>query len=177
MENAIVSVCVLWPEVILICKVSELQLNQAYKCLADTKSRLKHLFQLEFGDGPGELRRIPPDLAEQAFEFGKLCRDADQFLARKAGAVSPLLKVDLLEQGLVWTERFQAWQQKFDRQWSELSERLETLNAAWTSAPPWGDPRRIDQLPRAELTCLFHRCGYLTRWMQQARDRVTQLAF
>lgn len=151
-------------------------LNEAHQCLSETKTRLKHLHELEFGVAPEDLRQIPQDLSGQAFEFGKLCRDTDQFLARKASAHSPLLMVGFAEESLEWTDRFQEWQKRFAGQWSELNARLEALNSTWMDAAPVGDPDRPGQLPRMDLVELIHRSGYLTRWTEQARDRVTKLA-
>src|SRR5271167_1774936 len=40
------------------------ELNAAYHCLAEPKSRLRHLLELELGAKPGDIRQIPAALAD-----------------------------------------------------------------------------------------------------------------
>src|ERR1700721_1387663 len=40
------------------------ELNAAYNCLREPRTRLQHLLELELGAKPAELQQIPPDLAE-----------------------------------------------------------------------------------------------------------------
>src|SRR5688572_1414187 len=59
------------------------QFNAAYQCLRDTKSRLQHLLELERGGKLQDVQQIPPETMDLFFQVGKLCREADDFLARK----------------------------------------------------------------------------------------------
>src|SRR5256885_761912 len=56
-------------------------LNAAYNCLREPKSRLQHLLELEQGFKPANIETIPPDLMELFMEVSRVCREADAFLA------------------------------------------------------------------------------------------------
>src|SRR5438105_4306005 len=49
-------------------------LNAAYNCLREPKSRLQHLLELEQGIKPANIESIPPDLMELFMEVSQLCR-------------------------------------------------------------------------------------------------------
>ncbi len=59
------------------------ELNAAYRCLTEPKSRLLHLLQLELGAKPAEVQKIPSALADLFAEVATTCRNADTFLAEK----------------------------------------------------------------------------------------------
>ena len=104
-------------------------LNAAYNCLRDPKERLAHLLELELGAKPKDLQQMPDDLAELFIQVGQLCRQADAFLAEKARATSPLLRVQLFERG-------QAWEEKLNELRASLAARREALliMAVWAIA-------------------------------------------
>ena len=49
-------------------------LNAAYNCLREPKSRLQHLLELELGVKPGNVQSIPPDLMDVFLEVSQACR-------------------------------------------------------------------------------------------------------
>src|SRR5438034_1253303 len=51
-------------------------LNTAYNCLREPKSRLQHLLELELGAKPANLQSIPPDLMDVFLEVSQACRGA-----------------------------------------------------------------------------------------------------
>ena len=72
------------------------QLNAAYNCLAEPKSRLLHLLELELGAKPKDIQQIPAALADLFAEVANSCRNADGFLAEKkqgdfAAGASPVI--------------------------------------------------------------------------------------
>src|SRR6516164_10776349 len=75
------------------------ELNAAYNCLAEPKSRLLHLLQLELGAKPKDVQQIPPALADLFVEVAAACRDSDAFLAEKRKITSPLVQVGFFERG------------------------------------------------------------------------------
>src|SRR5271169_3437801 len=81
------------------------ELNSAYNCLLEPKSRLLHLLELESGAKPKEIQQIPNDLADLFAEVASLCKNADAFLAEKSKATSPLLQVQLFERAQNWIEK------------------------------------------------------------------------
>src|SRR3954464_16081107 len=56
------------------------ELNTAFNCLSEPKSRLLHLLELESGARPAEIQQIPPGLADLFIEVATLCKNADGFL-------------------------------------------------------------------------------------------------
>src|SRR5580765_7856135 len=56
------------------------EVNAAYTCLREPKSRLAHLFELETGGRPKEVEQILPGTMELFMEVGQLCRQVDAFL-------------------------------------------------------------------------------------------------
>ena len=81
------------------------ELNAAYNCLAEPKSRLLHLLELELGAKPKDIQQIPAALADLFAEVATVCKSADHFLAEKTKATSPLLQVRLFERGQDWIEK------------------------------------------------------------------------
>ena len=69
------------------------ELNAAYHCLAEPKSRLLHLLELELGAKPKDVQQIPSALADLFAEVATTCRNADAFLTEKNKVTSPLLQV------------------------------------------------------------------------------------
>ena len=147
------------------------ELNTAYNCLREPKERLQHLFQLELGAPPKNTQRIPSDLMDLSLEVGKLCREADAFLAEKAKVTSPLLQVTLFERGQEFVDKLQPLRQRVNSLNDHLNEELLQIDAAWQSnaAPRSGLLQRLEELHR-----LF---SYFARWNAQIQERVVRLSF
>ena len=153
------------------------ELNAAYNCLREPKERLLHLLELELGAKPGDVQKTPTDLNVLFFEVGQLGRDVDSFLAEKAADPSPLLKVQMFEQAMEWTDKLKTVQQKINAKRDGLARELQTMNAAWEAAPAWGTETRRDALPLERLERIYRHFSYLTRWTGQLQERVVQLSF
>ena len=101
------------------------ELNAAYNCLAEPKSRLLHLLELELGAKPNDIQQIPSALADLFAEVATTCRNADAFLAEKSKVTSPLLQVQLFERGQDWVEKLNALQKKLNELREKLTDRIE----------------------------------------------------
>ncbi len=114
------------------------ELNAAYQCLSNTRDRLLHLITLEAGAPPRDIQRIPPGTMEYFMEVAQLCKQLDLYLTERKQVTSPLLKVQLFEQGLEWTEKVSALRKKLEGVSSRLEEELKGLNHVWENpkAPP-----------------------------------------
>jgi len=146
------------------------ELNAAYNCLAEPKSRLRHLLELELGAKPEDIQQIPPALADLFAEVATTCRDTDTFLAEKAKTISPLLQVRLFERGQEWVERLNALQKKLNELREKLADGLKSLDEQWNAADA---AARREILPRLEE---FYRWfGYINRWNSQIQERIVQL--
>ncbi len=144
-------------------------LNAAYNCLREPRLRLRHLLELELGKKPSDLTQVPDDLMELFFVIGKALREADAFLAEKEQASSPLIKVQLFERGMDWTETLGRLQQQINTRRSALVEELKALDADWT----W--PATPSTL--AGLENLYRLFSYFDRWLAQLQERSARLSF
>ncbi|MBA4146477.1 MAG: DnaJ domain-containing protein [Verrucomicrobia bacterium] len=153
------------------------ELNAAYNCLRDPKERLIHLLELETGGKPKDIQRIPPGTMDLFVEIGQTCRDADTFIAERAKVTSPLMKVQLFEKGMEWTDNLNALQQKINKKRDELIDELKQLNSVWESAPATGSPDRASKLPFERLEQIYRIFSYVNRWTEQIQERVVQLSF
>lgn len=149
------------------------ELNSAYNCLAEPKSRLSHLLELELGAKPADVQPIPPALAGLFAEVATTCRNADVFLTEKNKAASLLLQAQLFERAQEWTERLTALQQKLAGLRGELVGQLKSLDALWAAKPRAGE--RTTLLDRLEE--LYRLFGYFNRWNSQIQERIVQLSF
>lgn len=150
--------------------------NTAYQALREARSRVLHLLELERGQKPRDIQRIPPGTMDLFVEIGQCCRDADAFLARRQETTSPMLKVALFRQGLDWAAKLQALQARVQERSRTLEEELQALNPVWAAAPPPGDAGRSSVLPLERLEDLYRALCYVTRWQAQIQERMVQLA-
>jgi curved DNA-binding protein CbpA len=152
------------------------ELNAAHNCLRETKDRLQHLLLLEQGARPVGIDSVPGELMDLFMNAGRLCREVDVFLAGRAKLTSPLLKVQMLERGLDWTDKLQEFQRELGRRRAELEGNLKEMNAAWDAAPVVGDSARAGSLPLAAVENVYRTLSYLARWTGQLQERIVQLA-
>ena len=148
------------------------ELNAAYNCLAEPKTRLLHLLELELGAKPRDIQQIPEALADLFAEVATDCRNTDRFLVEKNQATSPLLQVQLFERGQDWVEKLQGLQRKLNELREQLVSRLKALDQKWVAANADG---RLELLPGLEE--LYRFFGYFNRWNNQIQERIVQLSF
>jgi DnaJ-domain-containing protein 1 len=152
-------------------------LNAAYNCLREPKERLLHLLALESGAPPANVQSVPSDTMDLFMETGQVCRETDRFLAAKAQVSSPLLQAQMFEQMLEWTTRLQALHERILLRRDPLLAELQTMNAAWNSAPPVPSPARAAALPLRRLEEMSRTFSYIARCGGQIQERLAQLSF
>lgn len=152
------------------------ELNAAYHCLREPKDRLQHLLELELGGKPGGVERVPEDAMELFMQAGQLCREVDNFLAERARVTAPLLKVQMFQRGMDWTDKLQLLLQTLHTRRTKLEAVLKSMNATWESAPSPGDARRVASLPLDQLEQTYRALSYLARWTSQLNERIVQLS-
>lgn len=152
------------------------ELNAAHNTLREPRDRLLHLLELERGSKPSDIQRIPPGTMDLFVEVGQLCRDVDAFIAESAKVTSPLLKVQMFERAMEWTDKLQALQQRINARRDELAAELQRMNTVWESAPPIGSPARAAALPLERLEQIYRVFSYIARWSEQIQERTVQLA-
>jgi curved DNA-binding protein CbpA len=135
------------------------QLNAAYQCLRDTKSRLRHFLELERGARLRDVQEIPPETMDLFFRVGEVCRETDRFLAEKRQITSPLLKVQFFERG-------EEYRKKLENLGADLRQRIAAAEGEVVSLDP--------SLPRLEA--IYRLLSYYGRWLSQLQERSVQLA-
>jgi DnaJ-domain-containing protein 1 len=148
------------------------ELNAAYQCLSDPKSRLLHLLELERGEKPKDIQQIPTGLADWFVEVARACRETDGFLAEKGRTSSPLLLVQFFQRGQDWIKRLNTLQKELNNLGDRVTNELKSLDEQWMGANP---EARRDLLPKLEE--LYRLFGYLNRWNGQIQERITRIAF
>lgn len=151
-------------------------LNEAHQILREPRERLLHLLELETGGKPRDIQKIPPGTMDLFVEVGQTCRDCDEHLRKQAGAVSPILRLQLMQAGLDWVEKMELLAGRVRTKGIELESELRTMNAAWESAPAPGESGRAAALPLDRLEQIYRSMSYVSRWMAQIQERMVQLA-
>jgi DnaJ-domain-containing protein 1 len=139
------------------------QLNAAYNCLREPKERLRHFLELQSGRKPAAVQQVPAELVELFFEIGQATRAADDYLKRKASITSPLLLVDLFDEGQTLSERLAGLRDNLTTRQSQLMNELRTSNDDWQ--------QRLERLEQIQQTL-----SYFHRWTAQLQERIVQLA-
>ena len=147
------------------------ELNAAFNCLAESKSRLLHLLELELGTKPKDIQTIPTTLADLFAEVANTCRSADIFLAEKNEATSPLVQVQLFERGQDWVEKLNGLQWKLNELREKLTDELKSLDAQWISADA---ALRREMLPKLEEP--YRLFSYFNSWNNRIQERMVQLS-
>ena len=144
------------------------RLNQAQATLRDPKLRLRHLLELEFPEvklsGPSG---VPADLADLFVSVHGLLRETDALLTKKSAATSALAKALLAREEFAAREKVEA-----------ILAPLDALHAAATADLQAFDARWMDARPPEASTALhdfYQRFAYLSRWLEQLRERLFQL--
>ena len=148
------------------------ELNAAYNCLLEPKSRLLHLLELELGAKPKDIQTIPSALADLFAEVAAVCHKADSFLAEKSKVTSPLLQVQLFERAQEWIEQLNSLQRRLNELREQLTDELKSLDAKWVAADT---TTRRELLPRLEE--LYRLFSYFNRWNNQIQERIVPLSF
>ena len=152
------------------------ELNAAHGCLRDLKSRLLHLLELELGASPKDVQRIPPGTMDLFMEIGQTCREVDDFVAARAKVSAPMLKVQMFQRGMEWTDKLTALQRKVNAKLDEFMMELQSMNRVWETAPAVGTAGRVAALPLERLEQIYRALSYIGRWTQQLQERLVQLA-
>lgn len=150
------------------------ELNAASQCLADPKTRLLHLLELERGARPAEIQTIPAALADWFADIAAICQAVDAFLVEREKVTSPLLKIQWFERAQAWIEQLQTWLKNLREMRADLDARLLVLDRNWQEA------RRSEEPPAAllaKLEELYRFYGYFNRWQNQLAERVARLSF
>jgi len=144
------------------------ELNAAYNCLREPRSRIRHLLELELGGKPSDLTNVPDDLMDLFFSVGKVFSEVDALLAEKAKATSPMLQVQFFERGQDWVERLGGLRLKISPRRDALLAELKAVDEVWSVSGP---------KPTARLLEIWRLLSFYERWLGQIQERMAQLSF
>lgn len=144
------------------------ELNAAYQCLREPRSRIRHLLELELGAKPSDLTDIPDELMTLSLAVGKEFRDVDTFLAEKAKATSPMVQVQLFESGMERVDQLNNLTRNIFSLRETLLEELKSLDTVWQS----GKSHQMDRLLN-----IWRLLSFYERWLAQIQERTVQLSF
>jgi DnaJ-domain-containing protein 1 len=147
------------------------ELNAASSCLREPKDCVRHFLELETGSKLKDVQEIPPEIIESFLSITQACREADVFLARKAAVTSPLLQVQLFQEGQRISHQLLQLKATVNDWRNQLVEELQNLSSKWEMAD--GDTAREQLLKRLEE--IYRLLGYYGRWEQQLHERNFQL--
>jgi curved DNA-binding protein CbpA len=151
-------------------------LNTAWQCLRDPKERVLHLLELECGAKPGGVEEVPAELSAMFMEAGQFCQELDRFLLERSRASSPMLRVQMFNQSMEWTQRVNLVLPRLTTQRATLEGELKAMNPAWEAAPSVGHPKRPAFLPLDRLEQVYRKLSYVSRCIGQLQERVVQLS-
>ena len=144
------------------------RLNQAQATLRDPKLRLRHLLELEYPEvklsGPSG---VPAGLADWFVSVHGLLRETDAILAKKSAATSALAKALLAREEFAAREKVEATLEQLDALHATATAELQVFDARWMNDRP---PEAA-----AVLHDFYQRFAYLSRWLEQLRERLFQL--
>ncbi len=144
--------------------VSSATLNDGYRTLENTKLRIQHLLALEGAEPEPTHATVPSDIADLFWDAGALSKEVDALLA-DAGRTTTGLAQSLLRRRVADLQRRATITvAKLDHLHDAALARLRAIDATWDSH------RDIDGLRE-----LHQRFSYLTRWLDQFREKLFQL--
>jgi len=148
------------------------RLNEAYKTLKESKSRLHHLISLECGRKPGDSQELPESLMSMFARMGPLLRQADALVKAKASSNSALERALTTTKALPCLQQIAQARSQLQHQREQLEATLTQLDQVWTAGETAVDPQG-DLIARAEA--LYHHFGFLERWSTQLQEREFEL--
>jgi DnaJ-class molecular chaperone len=159
------------PEILREANQRFSELNAAATCLRDTRDRLNHLLQLQFGAAQfaNQTQSIPNAFVTLFGKIGQTCRDVDTFLHEKSKATSPMIQAQLFAKALDWNDRVAALQTEVADLRVTAESELKALSLNWASASP-------DETTWAKVRELAHVFAMIGRWESQLRERFSALA-
>ncbi|MCE0521940.1 MAG: hypothetical protein LV480_03415 [Methylacidiphilales bacterium] len=140
-------------------------LNQAYQTLIDPRARLLALYELTKGEKPRDVQRIPPGTMDLFKEVGEMCRELDEFLARKRATTGRLERAGLMSEELALQDSLVALRMKLEQFGATVDADLTALDGRW----------RAGEKDLNALEAVYRKYSYLARWRQQLEEREIEL--
>ena len=107
------------------------EVNAAHQCLSNTKTRVRHLIELELGKAPENVQSIPVEMTDWFMEIGAICRKVDAFLTQKEQQDSPMLQAALMGEGMAMHDEVAELHKKLQTELAKIDNSLKALNSDW----------------------------------------------
>jgi DnaJ-domain-containing protein 1 len=153
-------------------------LNAAHECLVNPRTRVQHLLELFSGARTGDVRNVPPDIADRFPSVIALCKEAERRLRDHAALNSPLLRARSARTSLDLRTRIESMQHELASLRQSHVEQLRILDSRW----PVASADTAVALPTAPPTDLEHLAviaaslAFLDRWITQLASLSFELA-
>ena len=152
------------------------EVNAAYECLRESKSRVRHLLELELGQVPRNVRTIPDEMTDWFMEIGSVCREVDSFLAKKEMQDSPMLRAALMGEGMALNEQVSELHTRLQAELARVDLVLRSLCQAWETVDHQTEGR-VEKLPLVKLEALGQQLSFWSKWSNQLAERSSRLMF
>jgi curved DNA-binding protein CbpA len=140
-------------------------LNQAYQTLIDPRARLLALYELTKGAKPSDIQRIPPGTMDLFKEVGELCRQLDEYLARKSAATGRMQRASMMSEELTLQDALTELRVKLEAFGATVDGEIAALDTRWR-----GGDKDLNA-----LEAVYRKYSYLARWRQQLEEREISL--
>ena len=142
-------------------------INTAYATLADPKTRVKHLLELEFpGAAVQGLQAPPPGITELFGTVARERRGAADFLEKRATMRSPLEITLAAPEKLAARDALERLEEKLAQEQQGFLTRLKALDTQWQ------EERRQ---PEA-LAEIHNGLSFTGKWLEQVRGDLARIA-
>lgn len=140
----------------------------SFRTLRDPKLRLQHLLDLEFpGARSSAAATVPADVASMFTPTSALVGTVDAFLGRRNAAGSAIARAMLAGEQLALRGEVESWLETLRAKEAQLLEELKAADKFWTLA---------GERDAAKVLRLHQSFAFLTRWIEQARERLFALS-
>jgi hypothetical protein len=148
-------------------------LNGAYQCLSNTRSRVRHLLELERGAAPREIQSPPAAVMDLFPKVAHACRQADTLLKERPARESPLLQVQFFEKSQALAQQLTDLEKTICGLRGGVDVGLEEFDLKWDRVEPDTAARSLllDRLEEAYVLL-----SYFDKWIVQLRERSLQLS-
>ena len=139
-----------------------------FRTLRDPKLRLQHLLDLEFpGVRTAAPATVPADLAALFTPANLMIGRVDAFLGRRNAAGSAVGRAMMAGEQLALRAEVEEWMETLQHRAAVLVEELKGADRFWTLG---------GERDAAKLLRLHQSFAFVTRWTEQARERLFVLS-
>jgi DnaJ-domain-containing protein 1 len=148
------------------------EINAAYRCLREPRTRLAHFLELETGHPQSPVQTVPGELMPLFMEMTTALRQADAMIHEKNAATSALERAQIFGKAQDLLEALQSCQARIVKWEAELVEKTRQISAEWDAFRGAGETRAA---MLGELEKIRHLLGYLAKWNAQLPEKSFQL--